>query len=170
MSSNNTTFSLISDYLNAFKNSSTDDGHLQQIVKNIIESSKDENRLQMTVLTNLLGFFSIFGTLSNLSVILIFSFNMKKLKRRNNNFTQRLNQQPSTAQAALTNSMFFQQTFQYSFSNLQRFYSLIKYLAMIDLFTCSVSIPSTIFEIWHDKQINEVFCKLFEQFRATGNC
>jgi hypothetical protein len=166
LNSDNKTFLLINNYLNAFRNSTANEnGHLQKIIENIIESGRSENRLQIVVLTVLLGFFSVVGTLSNLFVIIVFSFNVKNFKRLN--IAHNLNQDPLTA-PVLANNAFFQQNFRQNFSNLQRFYSLIKYLAMTDLFTCAIAIPSTIFEIWYDKHINEFFCKIFEQFRATG--
>ncbi len=164
----NKTALLINNYLNAFKNSTTNEQeHLQKIIENIIESSKFENRQQIIVLTVLLSTFAIVGTLSNLFVVIVFSFNIKNLKRKNNNFAQKLKQGP-IAMPLATNANFIQHNFRYNFSNLRRFYSLIKYLAIIDMFTCSLAIPTTIFEIWYDKQINELFCKMFEQFRATS--
>lgn len=53
-------------------------------------------------------------------------------------------------------------------SNFSLFYKLIFYLALIDLFTCSVAIPVTIYEILNDMKINEICCKLFEFIRAFG--
>jgi hypothetical protein len=53
-------------------------------------------------------------------------------------------------------------------SNLRVFYTLIRYLALVDLFTCSFAIPVTVYEIWYNMKINEFYCKLFEFMRSFG--
>ena len=47
-------------------------------------------------------------------------------------------------------------------------YLLIQYLAIVDFLTCAIALPATIVEIWLFTNSNEVFCKLFEQTRASG--
>lgn len=47
-------------------------------------------------------------------------------------------------------------------------YLLIQYLAVVDFITCSVAMPGTIIEMLNINKSNEVFCKIFEQIRATG--
>jgi hypothetical protein len=53
-------------------------------------------------------------------------------------------------------------------SNLKVFYTLIRYLALVDLFTCSFAIPVTVYEILYNMKINEFYCKLFEFMRSFG--
>jgi hypothetical protein len=53
-------------------------------------------------------------------------------------------------------------------ANLKLFYTLVRYLAFIDLFTCSIAIPVTVYEIFNNMIINEFFCKIFEFIRAIG--
>jgi hypothetical protein len=53
-------------------------------------------------------------------------------------------------------------------SNLKLFYTLIRYLAIVDFLTCSIAIPITAYEIWYNMKMNEIFCKLFEFIRAVG--
>ena len=43
-------------------------------------------------------------------------------------------------------------------SNLKVFYTLIRYLTAVDLFTCSVAIPATVYEIWNNLNL----CVLLE--------
>ena len=53
-------------------------------------------------------------------------------------------------------------------TNLKLFYTLVRYLAMIDLLTCSVAIPVSVYEIWNNMKINELSCKAFEFIRAIS--
>jgi hypothetical protein len=53
-------------------------------------------------------------------------------------------------------------------SNMIIFYKLLASLAVIDLFTCSLAIPFSVFEIFIGNFQNDYFCKLFEFFRSFG--
>jgi hypothetical protein len=53
-------------------------------------------------------------------------------------------------------------------SNTKPIYLLIHYLAIVDFLTCFLAIPATTVEIWLFTKNNEIFCKLFEQLRASG--
>ena len=156
------------------------------ILNNIYESIYMESQHYLLILIIFLLTSSIISSIANLFVICIFTilFN-KNLSRRfhtlldvnknEKNLTtivikpvSNLNLDDQEKRANIIEK--FNKT-KHSFilnQDLRLFYSLIRCLAVVDLFTCSVVVPVTVYEIWNNMKINEIFCRFFEFIRALG--
>ena len=153
------------------------------IILNVYDQAYEENKRHLTILITILLVFSIIGTITNLTAILIFKLIFNKSLNRN--IRSKLSVSTISSVDIKDDELKFDYNSQYRTkvlykkyietkknlvfnSNLRLFYTLICYLAMIDLFTCLFSIPVTAFEIKANMKIAEFYCKLFEFMRSSG--
>ena len=160
---------------------------LGKITESFYDAVFDEqSKLNLLILIIVLLLFGLIGTIANVYVLFIFKFIFKKHFNRDIQAklvaaalhenalkvsTHYDNHRECKRREALVklyksfNNMRNQLLFN---SELKIFYSLIRYLAVIDLFTCSIAIPVSVYEILKRYKISEFSCKLFEFIRAFG--
>ena len=163
----------------------------KSIFQKVYDSLYDGSRIYLFILICVLLICSLIGSLSNLYVMFVFKSVFNK------NFNQIV--QSQLIAAACQNETEFMLTavipdsyqirkkifkLYENFSNMRnqlifnsdvkQFYDLIRYLALIDFFTCSIVVPMTTYEIWNNMKVNGFCCKLFEFVRAfsmvASNC
>ena len=166
-----------------FSNQENVETMYRNVFESIYDSSYAESKNYLLILISILLICSIIGSIANLLVIIIFKFIFNK--RFNRNIQSKLasfglietvlNKNNDTAVTTKRNvSIRFYEEFnikknKLTFnSNLKLFFTLVRYLAVVDLFTCSIAVPATAYEIWNNMKINEICCKLFEFLRAIG--
>ena len=142
----------------------------KNVIQSIYKSSFEESKFHSTAILITLILCSLIGSITNMFVIFIFILIFNK--RFNRNIQSKL---ASSEKTETTNKNvelyqnFNKQKNQLIFNaDLKLFYSLIKYLAVVDFFTCSVGIPVTVYELWNNITLNEFCCKTFEFIRAIG--
>ena len=177
-----------SDFYNIFnKTNFNDSGMINLMFKNIFENiygrSYVDSKNYLFILMTVLIACSIIGTIANSFVIFVFCFIFNKEFYRkiqsklvvstilNNNASNRRKSKDDEERkkmidvyenlSDLRNKLILK-------PDLKLFYSLIRYLAVIDILTCSLAIPTTIYEIWNNMKINNFYCKLFEFMRSFG--
>ena len=169
--------------------------NVESIYREIIESIYEESKFYIFMLMGVLLLFSVVGSVANTFVLFVFKmifdkhFNRKiqsKLAATSSYRDKIYEKISSTKEEDLINVKVLyrdqddQKTIKLyeNYNNVKKklifntniylFYSLIRYLAFVDLFTCSIAIPATIYEIFYNMKINEFSCKLFEFLRAFG--
>ena len=161
----------------------------KRVLNEIYAKSLEDSKIFSVSLLVLLLIGSFLSSIANLFVIFIFKFNLNKklnreLKRKKENQEKQNNLEPNEivnnqekkireeSQEKKRDKLFIKYNSMKKKlifnSNLKLFYTLIRYLAVIDLFTCSVAIPVTVYEIFNNMIINEFSCKIFEFIRAIG--
>ena len=165
-----------------FSNSENIESMYRNILTDIYESSYEESKVYLIILITILLICAFIGSIANLLVICIFncifsknssfafeskfqeaSIESANLKKHSEDEKQRTEETIKLEENFLNmkNQLIFN-------SSSKLFYKIIRYLAIVDLFTCSFAIPVTTFEIWNNMRINEFYCKLFEFIRAIG--
>jgi len=154
----------------------------KSIVVNVYNSLYQGSKSYLIILISVLMGCSIIGSLVNIYVIFIFKCIFKiSFSRKKKTATETIE---SLSIDQLDSKRKFHhnpnhQTLSFkhlkslikhvdSNSNLKFFYRIIFYLIIVDLFTCSIAIPITVYEIFNNMMINEFFCKLFEFIRGFG--
>ena len=144
----------------------------RNVLESIYDSSYAESKKYLLILIAILLICSIIGSIANIFVLCIFKFvfDNKKLIREvqaEPKTVYKSNQSKENISMiygklnSRRNQLFFN-------SKIKEFYALIRYLAIIDLYTCSIAVPVTVYEIWNNMKISEFSCKLFELMRAIG--
>jgi hypothetical protein len=155
--------------------------------KAIIEAyEKGFDTTKYILFTVYLCFLSLVGSLSNLLVIVVLHYrddcmelesappkekklaNVSAHSKRSQAFASNPTKKNAKAAKTNPNKLVLNKKKNASHNSTKPIYLLIQYLAIVDFFTCFVAIPATSVEIWLFTKNNEVFCKLFEQLRASG--
>jgi hypothetical protein len=157
----------------------------KKLFQKVYDSLYEESRLYLFILIGVLLMCSLIGSISNLCVVFVFKSVFNKNFNRNIQ-TQLIaaayrNETEFIFQAVLPNDYqirkkifklyeaFNNMRNQLIFnSDVKQFYALIRYLALVDFFTCSIVLPMTAYEIWNNMKVNGFNCKLFEFCRAFG--
>ena len=160
----------------------------KRIFESIYNSSFEDSKIYLSVLIFILLFLSVIGSIGNLFLICIIKYIFNKNFNRQiqsklvayvywhesdinmpQNTIHDLNKNERRKEITELYQNFNNMRSQIVFnSNLKQFYYLICFLAITDLFTCSIAIPATAYEIWRNMKISELNCKLFEFIRAFG--
>ena len=157
----------------------------KKLFQKVYDSLYDESRLYLYILIGVLLVCSLIGSISNLCVIFVFKSVFNKNFNRNiqtqliaaayRNETEFIFQAVLPSDYKIRKKIFkLYETFnnmrnQLIFnSDVKQFYALIRYLALVDFFTCSTVLPMTAYEIWNNMKVNGFNCKLFEFARAFG--
>nr|QVK45744.1 G protein-coupled receptor [Proales similis] len=130
------------------------------VIKNAIREAYQKSfRLDLAVLlTILLSLISLFGTVSNLLVFAVLSWDKNCLEMQSNNNNGSRSSVKSRTQKKHKRSI----------GSNSLLHLLIRFLSLVDLLICSIAVPGTIFETWRYASSNEFVCRLLEQIRATG--
>ena len=150
------------------------------IFVNIYKSAYQESKLYFSVLITVLLVSCLIGSLANLFVIFIFKnlfqikFNIMWMQNQNGEIYSLNSSDKAKIKKTTTNQSESERYFKNlvnhldSNSKLKSFYKLLFHLTVVDLFTCSIVIPITVYEISNNMIISEFNCKLFEFIRGIG--
>ena len=156
----------------------------------VVKSISGESRIFLNIFLTILVTFSIVGSITNLTVICIMkfifnkrfnrliqskltaasSFHIHRIKKSNIDNEEIIHQEPPRRDRKIEiyeNYNYLKKKLIFN-SNMIILYQLLTSLAVVDLFTCSIAIPVTVYEILNDMNINDYSCKIFEYFRSFG--